>query len=72
MYPAAMLDTMPRPAGLPEERGYAALTVRIPTDLLEDLREVARQKERSLNWVAARVLRRGLEELQREGWATRD
>ncbi len=64
-----MLETMPRPTGVPEERSHGPLTVRIPLDLLEELRALARQKERSLNYVAFRVLRRGLEELRREGWA---
>ena len=47
---------------------FGALTARIPIELLEELKDVARKKERSLNYVAARVLRRGLDELRREGW----
>jgi predicted transcriptional regulator len=64
-----MLESVPRPTGSTDDAKYGALTARIPLDLLEELKEVARKKERSLNYVAARVLRRGLDDLKREGWA---
>lgn len=63
-----MLDSVPRSTGAADDTKYGALTARIPVELLEELREVAKKKERSLNYVAARVLRRGLDELRREGW----
>lgn len=63
-----MIDTMPRPAGAAPDSGYKALTVRIQTELHDELRAVATQKERSLNFVAARVIRAGLDELRKSGW----
>lgn len=64
-----MLDNVPRSTGSTDDAKYGALTARIPQELLDELREIARKKERSLNYVAARVLRRGLDELRKEGWA---
>lgn len=64
-----MIDSVPRPTGSTDESDYGALTVRVPLELLADLKAVAKKKERSLNYVAARVLRRGLDELRKEGWA---
>lgn len=64
-----MIDSVPRSTGSTDEADYKALTVRIPMELLDDLKGVAKKKERSLNYVAARVLKRGLDELRREGWA---
>lgn len=63
-----MIDSMPRPTGSTQDAGYGALTVRLQQELLDELRAVAKQKERSLNYIAARVLRRGLDELRKEGW----
>lgn len=63
-----MLDSVPRSTGSADDIKFGALTARIPLDLLEELKQVAKSKERSLNYVAARVLRRGLDELKREGW----
>lgn len=63
-----MIEAMPRPTGSNQDSGYGALTVRIQQDLLDEIRAVAKQKERSVNYVAARVLRRGLDELRKEGW----
>lgn len=63
-----MIGTVPRPTGSTQDAGYGALTVRLQQELLDELRAVAKQKERSLNFVAARVIRRGLDELKKDGW----
>jgi predicted transcriptional regulator len=62
-----MIDSVPRPVGSankPMKYG----TVRLPDDVLAELREIARRKDRSANYVALRVMRRGLEVLRAEGW----
>jgi len=63
-----MIESVPRPTGSVDESEYGALTVRIPVELLNDLKAIAKKKERSLNFVAARVLKRGVDELRHEGW----
>jgi len=56
-----MIETMPRPTGSTSDPNYGALTVRIPRPLLERIRELARKEERSVNFIAARLLREALD-----------
>ncbi len=60
-----MIDTMPRPTGATQEPDYGALTVRIPRELLERIKELARSEERSLNFIAARLLNEAMENRRR-------
>jgi len=58
-----MIQTMPRPAGTPaDESDYQALTVRIPRELVDRIKTMARDEERSINYVAARLLRQALDQ----------
>lgn len=56
-----MIETVPRPTGSTSNPDYGALTVRIPLSLLERIKELARKEERSVNFIAARLLREALE-----------
>ena len=59
---------MPRPIGTSKESGdYGTLTVRIPRELLDQIEAIAQREERSLNYVAARLLREALEPPKRKG-----
>ncbi|MGI9146023.1 MAG: YlcI/YnfO family protein [Chloroflexota bacterium] len=50
-----MLDTMPRRSRTDEPT--TAITLRVPTELLDRLRDVAEQQDRSLNAQVVRALR---------------
>jgi predicted transcriptional regulator len=61
-----MIETMPRPAGAPvDESKYRALTVRLPAELVDQIKSIAEAEERSINYVAARLLRKALSDKQR-------
>lgn len=54
-----MLDTVPRRSRIDEPT--TALTLRLPTELLDRLRQVADEQDRSLNAQVVRALREWLE-----------
>ncbi len=54
-----MLDTVPRRSRVDEPT--TPLTLRLPTELLERLRQVADEQDRSLNAQVVRALREWLE-----------
>lgn len=56
-----MIRTVPRPAGAPQDSDYKALTVRLPRELVERIQEMARVEERSINFIAARLLREAMD-----------
>lgn len=60
-----MINSVPRPAGAPQESDYKAMTVRIPRELVERIQQMARDEERSINFIAARLLRKALEKPSR-------
>jgi hypothetical protein len=57
-----MLDTVPRRSRVDEPT--TPLTLRLPTELLDRLREVADEQDRSLNAQVVRALREWLERSQ--------
>jgi len=60
-----MLDTMPRRSRV--EEPTTALTLRLPSELLERLRQVSDEQDRSLNAQVVRALREWLERYPPEG-----
>ncbi len=54
-----MLETVPRPA-LPPEQQPVAITIRVPRDVADQLRELAEREERSITWMASKLLREAL------------
>jgi predicted HicB family RNase H-like nuclease len=60
-----MITSVPRPTGAPQESDYKALTVRIPRELVECIQAMARDEQRSLNFIAARLLREALDNRDR-------
>lgn len=59
-----MLDTMPRQAKPAEQQAHPA-TVRIPPDLWTYIEQRAEQEDRSVNYIAVRLMRLGQEQEQR-------
>jgi predicted HicB family RNase H-like nuclease len=58
-----MLETVPKPAGAPaDDTTYGALTVRLPRELIDRIKQMARDEERSINYIAARLLRQAIDE----------
>jgi hypothetical protein len=55
-----MLDTMPRRSRVDEPT--TALTLRLPTELLDRLRKVADEQDRSLNAQVVRALREWMDQ----------
>lgn len=61
-----MLETMPRPAGAPaDDTSYKALTVRLPRELVDQIKALAEREERSINYITARLLRQALSSSKR-------
>jgi len=60
-----MLDAMPRQPLPPDEKPIPA-TYRVPPDVSAYIAERAEKEDRSINYIAVRLLRRGME-AEREG-----
>jgi len=65
-----MLDTVPRRSRVDEPT--TPLTLRLPTRLLERLRRVAEEQDRSLNAQVVRAMREWLEDYQSDSTSADD
>lgn len=65
-----MLDTMPRKKPRPVPEGDKApkntINVGIPRSLHAELKQLAEEDERSINWMAARIIRQWVEQRKQQ------
>jgi predicted transcriptional regulator len=55
-----MLETMPRAVPLPPEQQPVAITIRVPRDVADQIRDLAEREERSIAWMTSKLLREAL------------